>query len=80
MLFRSWRPLRLPKIIGDVATEWNISDDGLTYTFKIREGIKFHDGSVMTAADVKATYDKIIFTINFDGTGVRAAASECRSA
>jgi peptide/nickel transport system substrate-binding protein len=54
-------PHEYPKIIGDVATEWMISDDGLTYTFKIHKGIKFHDGSVMTAADVKATYDKIIF-------------------
>src|SRR5262245_18398771 len=48
-------PLSYPKIIGDVATEWKIAPDGLTYTFKIREGIKFHDGSTMTATDVKAT-------------------------
>src|SRR5712691_10683139 len=54
-------PSEYPKIIGGVATEWRIADDGLTYTFKIRKGIKFHDGSVMTAADVKTTYDKIIF-------------------
>jgi hypothetical protein len=33
----------------------------LTYTFKIRQGIRFHDGSPLTAADVKATYDKIIW-------------------
>jgi peptide/nickel transport system substrate-binding protein len=54
-------PYNYPKVIGDVATEWKISGDGLTYTFKIRPGIKFHDGSGLTAADVKATYDKIIF-------------------
>src|SRR5437016_2816651 len=53
-------PLSYPKIIGDAATEWKISPDGLTYTFKIRSGVKFHDGSVLTAADVKATYDKIV--------------------
>jgi peptide/nickel transport system substrate-binding protein len=53
-------PLAYPKIIGDVASEWKISPDGLTYTFKIRSGIRFHDGSPLTAADVKATYDKII--------------------
>jgi peptide/nickel transport system substrate-binding protein len=51
-------PYNYPKIIGDVATDWKISSDGLTYTFKIRQGIKFHDGSPLTAADVKATYDK----------------------
>jgi peptide/nickel transport system substrate-binding protein len=54
-------PLSYPKIIGDVATEWKMAPDGLTYTFKIRDGIKFHDGSTMTASDVKASYDKIVF-------------------
>ena len=54
-------PYSYPKIIGDAATEWKISPDALTYTFKIRPGIKFHDGSLLTAADVKATYDKLLF-------------------
>src|SRR5262247_4715430 len=54
-------PYAYPKIIGDVASEWKISPDGLTYTFKIRPGIRFHDGSPLTAADVKASYDKIVF-------------------
>ena len=54
-------PYHYPKIIGDVAAEWKIAPDGLTYTFKIRPGIRFHDGSPLTAADVKASYDKIIF-------------------
>jgi peptide/nickel transport system substrate-binding protein len=53
-------PYNYPNVIGDVASEWKISPDGLTYTFKIRPGIQFHDGSPLTAADVKATYDKII--------------------
>jgi peptide/nickel transport system substrate-binding protein len=54
-------PLSYPKIIGDVASEWKITPDGLTYTFKLRQGIRFHDGSTLTASDVKATYDKIVF-------------------
>ena len=54
-------PQNYPKIIGDVAQSWSVSKDGLTYTFKIRKGILFHDGSPLTAKDVKATYDKIIF-------------------
>ncbi len=54
-------PYHYPKIIGDVATEWKISPDGLTYTFKIHQGIRFHDGSPLAAADVKATYEKIVF-------------------
>src|SRR5215468_6776551 len=55
-------PQNYPKIVGDVAEDkWSVSKDGLTYTFKIRKGIKFHDGSELTAKDVKVTYDKIIF-------------------
>jgi peptide/nickel transport system substrate-binding protein len=54
-------PYSYPNVIGDVASEWAISPDGLTYTFKIRPGIRFHDGSPLTAADVKASYDKILF-------------------
>ncbi len=56
--FNQWK---YPEVEGDVAESWDTSKDGLTYTFKIRKGIKFHDGSVLTAKDVKATYDKIIF-------------------
>ena len=37
------------------------TDDGKTYTFKIRTGVKFHDGSPLTAADVAASWNKIIF-------------------
>ena len=47
-------PYSYPNVIGDLATEWNISSDGLTYTFKIRQGVRFHDGSPLTSADVKA--------------------------
>jgi peptide/nickel transport system substrate-binding protein len=54
-------PLHYPNIIGDVASGWKIARDGLTYTFTIRPGIRFHDGSTLTSADVKASYDKIIF-------------------
>src|SRR5437667_9678456 len=54
-------PLSYPKIIGDAASEWKIASDGLAYTFKLRPGIRFHDGSPLTAADVKASYDKIVF-------------------
>jgi peptide/nickel transport system substrate-binding protein len=48
-----------PKIVGDLATSWTVSPDGLTYTFKLKDGVKFHDGSAFSAEDVKATYDRI---------------------
>jgi peptide/nickel transport system substrate-binding protein len=41
-----------------IAEKYEISDDGITYTFNIRDGIKFHDGSDVTAADVKYTFDR----------------------
>jgi peptide/nickel transport system substrate-binding protein len=47
--------------VGDVAERWTQSDDGRTYTFTLRQGVKFHDGSALTSRDVKATFHRIIF-------------------
>ncbi len=44
---------------GDLATDWGVSDDALTYTFKLREGVTFHDGSDFTAEDVVFTYNEV---------------------
>lgn len=50
-----------PRVVGDLAESWTISADGLTYTFRIRRGVRFHDGSALTSRDIKATFDKIVF-------------------
>ena len=49
------------EIVPELARYWDVSDDGLTYTFHIRDGVRFHDLSPMTAEDVKASFDRIAF-------------------
>jgi len=41
-----------------LAESWEISDDGLTYTFKLRAGVTYHDGAAFTADDVKFSLDR----------------------
>ena len=46
-------------VVPGLAASWEISDDGLTYTFKLRDGVTFHDGTTMDAEDVKFSLDRI---------------------
>ena len=51
---------RPDRIVPDLATEWAWSNDGKDLTFKLRDGVKWHDGKPFTSADVKCTWDMLI--------------------
>src|SRR5690606_11629734 len=45
-------------VMPELAEGWEVSPDGLTYTFRIRQGVKFHNGKALTSADVKASFER----------------------
>ena len=57
------------KPILDLAASMEESPDHLTYTFKLRQGVKFHNGKPMTSADVVASFDR------YNKVGLSAACS-----
>jgi peptide/nickel transport system substrate-binding protein len=50
----------LQSIVPELATEWSWSEDGKELTFKLRQGVKWHDGKPFTAADVKCTWELLL--------------------
>ena len=48
------------EFVGDAAESWELSDDYLTWTFKLKDGVKFHDGSVLDANAVKFSIDRLM--------------------
>lgn len=81
VLFNIFEGLVKPTSDGDfipaVAESYDISADSLTYTFKVRDNIKFHDGSTLKPSDVKFSIDKCAGFI--DGTVYVAAFSNIES-
>lgn len=47
------------EIVGRLASDYEVSEDGLTYTFTLNDGVLFHDGSALTSADVVDSYEKV---------------------
>ena len=48
------------KVIGDLAESWTVSDDGLTYTFKLKPGLTFASGNPITAEDVAWSFERAV--------------------
>src|SRR3546814_20860944 len=60
VLFDQLEPINsLETIRPDLAESWSWNDDRTKLTFKLREGVKWHDGKPFTAADVKCTWDML---------------------
>lgn len=61
-----------PEIVPSLATDWTVSEDGLTYTFTLREGVTFHDGTALTSAAVQPSIDRML-TEGANGPGYMVA-------
>jgi peptide/nickel transport system substrate-binding protein len=48
------------RLVPRMATEYTVSDDGLSYTYKLRPGIRFHNGDPLTSEDVKFTAERVL--------------------
>lgn len=48
------------KLMSDLTESWNVSEDGLTYTFTLKPGLTFHDGKPLTTDDIEFTIQKIM--------------------
>ncbi|WP_062204073.1 ABC transporter substrate-binding protein [Demequina salsinemoris] len=48
------------EIVPSLASDWEVSDDGLTYTFTLREGVTFHDGTELTSAAIQPSIDRML--------------------
>ena len=55
-----YNPDKPSEIVPDLAVSYKASNGGKTYDFQLRKGVKWHDGKDFTAADVKASYDRIV--------------------
>ncbi|WP_144379549.1 ABC transporter substrate-binding protein [Mesorhizobium amorphae] len=76
------------KVVGGIAESWTVSDDALTYTFKLKPGLKFASGNEITAADVAYSFERAVklnkspafiiqqFGLTADNVGEKAKAAD----
>ncbi|SSC67179.1 ABC transporter substrate-binding protein [Ciceribacter selenitireducens] len=76
------------KVVGELAESWTISEDGLTYTFKLKPGLKFASGNPITAEDVAFSFERAVkldkspaflltqFGLNGDNVADKAKAAD----
>jgi ABC-type transport system substrate-binding protein len=48
------------ELVPDIATDWQVSSDGRTYTFRLRPGVRFHNGREVTARDVAFSFERLL--------------------
>ncbi len=67
-------------IEGALAESWDVSEDGLTYTFHLRDGLKFYNGDAVTAEDILYSLNRVPSTrknLDFAGFLTAIAGIEC---
>ena len=61
------------ELTPQLATSWSVSEDGLTWTFHLREGVTFHDGTPLNAESVKFSFDRLLAGSRFRTTFIKIA-------
>ncbi len=69
-----WMP-SATEIVPGLAESWEASEDGLSYTFKLKQGVTFHDGTPFNADAVKYTYDRVVAIDQFTAAQEAAGAT-----
>jgi len=56
-------------VVPDLATSWELASDGITYTFHLRDGVRFHDGTSFSASDVRHSWERVLDPATKGGRG-----------
>jgi peptide/nickel transport system substrate-binding protein len=80
VMFNVFTGLAMPspdgELVSALADRWEINDDSSRFVFYLKEGILFHDGSELTSADVKYTYDRVCGKISGEENATRSTFAD----